>query len=289
MIPPPAVPARHRVSPDSDVYITQSSQRRHIAHFPSASHFVSFSTLCLPGLRLPLRRLGPILSRRGTPMLHRNHRSPRNASRSSRHPLGLKIRLEELEPRFLLSTYVVDDPGTGSLGGSVPGETFEGTITLESAIEQVNLDGFGTIKFSGPMDIITLGLPAITADGVTIDGGGARHGGARGNKLRARRTGPRAATSRETMNRSQESQSRDARKWGLLLRATTTRSAITGPPLTMATASMSSATTILWQTTRAAPTAQAPNRWETRVSASRLTVTQTKSSTMSSRQTKVAA
>ncbi len=76
-----------------------------------------------------------------------------------------------------VAPYVVNDPGDEPLDPSVgPGETYLGTITLRSAIEQVNIDGnsgspSGFIGFASPMDIdVYSQLDTITAPGVTIDG-----------------------------------------------------------------------------------------------------------------------
>ena len=78
----------------------------------------------------------------------------------------------ELEPRRLLSAYVVNDSSDLPLDPAIgPGETANGTITLRSAIQQVDIDGTGSIGFASSMTITTSGLPTITASGVTIDGG----------------------------------------------------------------------------------------------------------------------
>ncbi|HKI18250.1 MAG TPA: hypothetical protein VKA15_10230, partial [Isosphaeraceae bacterium] len=72
--------------------------------------------------------------------------------------------LVELETRWLLSGYVVNDSGdlpldidpkTGLplLG---PALTENGTITLRSAIQQVNMDGGGSIDFESAMTITPL-------------------------------------------------------------------------------------------------------------------------------------
>ena len=97
-------------------------------------------------------------------------RSSMNTSRSSRRRIKSKFRLEELEPRLLLSSYLVNDPGDSPLGSTHPGETAAGTITLRSAIQQVNIDGGGEISFlpGPPILIVTTGLPPITASGVSI-------------------------------------------------------------------------------------------------------------------------
>ena len=94
----------------------------------------------------------------------KNHRSIWRAFRPG---------LLHLEDRRLLATYIVDDPYAGGLGMYMPpGETQYGTITLESAIEQVNIDGGGSIGFSRAMTIDVAGdLSAITAPDVTINGG----------------------------------------------------------------------------------------------------------------------
>jgi hypothetical protein len=79
----------------------------------------------------------------------------------------------ELERRWMLSAYTVDDPGDAPLDmNKPPGETSDGTITLRSAIEQINIDGSGTITFAGGMTVsVESQLDPITASGVTIDGG----------------------------------------------------------------------------------------------------------------------
>ncbi len=71
------------------------------------------------------------------------------------------------------SSYTVNDPGDAPLDKTIgPGETAAGTITLRSAIEQVNIDGGGSITFAGSMNIsVNSQLDTITAPGVTIDGG----------------------------------------------------------------------------------------------------------------------
>jgi parallel beta-helix repeat protein len=76
----------------------------------------------------------------------------------------------ELESRSLLSGYIVNDSGNAPLDPAVgPAETSSGTITLLSAIEQVNLDGSGFIGFQGPMTIKpNAAYPAITAANVSI-------------------------------------------------------------------------------------------------------------------------
>jgi len=81
-----------------------------------------------------------------------------------------QLRLEELERRRLL--YAVNDPGDAPLDPAKgPAETASGTITLRSAIEQINLGG-GSVTFSGPMTIaVGSELDAITAPDVSIDGG----------------------------------------------------------------------------------------------------------------------
>ncbi|MGP0065234.1 MAG: beta strand repeat-containing protein [Isosphaeraceae bacterium] len=84
---------------------------------------------------------------------------------------GFKPFLFELDERCLLSMYIVNDPGDAPLGGGPPGETCDGTITLRSAIQQVDSDGGGSIGFAGAMTIEPYDLPAITAPGVTINGG----------------------------------------------------------------------------------------------------------------------
>ena len=78
------------------------------------------------------------------PMFHRtNHVRP--------------LRLDQLESRRLLDTYTVnddfsDDPLDSSVG---KGKTILDTITLRSAIQQINRDGGGEIDFAnnlGPID-----------------------------------------------------------------------------------------------------------------------------------------
>ncbi len=78
-----------------------------------------------------------------------------------------------LETRRLLSTYIVNDPGDAPLDSHVgPGETADRTITLRSAIEQINIDGSGLIGFASAMTIsVESQLDPISAPGVTIDGG----------------------------------------------------------------------------------------------------------------------
>ena len=100
--------------------------------------------------------------------LRRRQRGRVETSLRSRLPLCL----EELERRRLLA-YTVNDPGDAPLDPDKgPAETSSGTVTLRSAIEQVNDDGGGLIAFAGPMTIsIGSQLDALTAPGVTIDGG----------------------------------------------------------------------------------------------------------------------
>ncbi len=92
--------------------------------------------------------------------------------RSFRRPKW-KPELMELELRRLLSAYIVNDPGDAPLDSAVgAGETATGTITLRSAIEQVNIDDSGSITFGSAMTIsVESQLDPITAAGVTIDGG----------------------------------------------------------------------------------------------------------------------
>jgi len=82
--------------------------------------------------------------------------------------------LVELETRWLLSGYVVNDSGDLFLDiQKGPAETENGTITLRSAIEQVNIDGGGSIGFASAMTITPLSaLDPITAPYVTIVGPG---------------------------------------------------------------------------------------------------------------------
>jgi hypothetical protein len=79
--------------------------------------------------------------------------------------------LEILEARRLL--YAVNDPGDAPLDPMKgPAETSSGTITLRSAIEQVDIDGHGSITFNGAMTVsVGSQLPSVTAADVTIDGG----------------------------------------------------------------------------------------------------------------------
>jgi hypothetical protein len=74
------------------------------------------------------------------------------------------------------ATYLVNDPGDEPLDPNFgDGLTSSGTITLRSAIEQVNIDDISgeSIGFAFPMDIsVNSQLDAITAPGVTIDGSG---------------------------------------------------------------------------------------------------------------------
>ena len=76
-------------------------------------------------------------------------------------------------PPSSTSSYTVNDSGDAPLDSAIgPGETSTGKITLRSAIEQVNIDGGGSITFAGSMNItVNSQLDAITAPGVTIDGG----------------------------------------------------------------------------------------------------------------------
>lgn len=88
-------------------------------------------------------------------------------SRASRY----RPAVLELEPRRLLSTYIVNDSSDLALDPAMgPGMTENGTVSLRSAIQQVNIDGSGSIDFVAPMAITTSGLPTITASRVTIDG-----------------------------------------------------------------------------------------------------------------------
>ena len=84
---------------------------------------------------------------------------------------GLCAGIELLEERCVL--YAVNSPGDLPLDPKIgPAETADGTITLRSAIEQINIDGSGSITFSGAMTInVGSQLDAITASGLTIDGG----------------------------------------------------------------------------------------------------------------------
>ncbi len=102
-----------------------------------------------------------------------DHRRPRRGADGHRlRRNSYRPTVIELEPRRLLSAYVVDDSSDLPLDpGKGPGETVNGTITVRSAIQQVNIDGSGSIGFAFPMSITTSGLPVVTANGVTIDGG----------------------------------------------------------------------------------------------------------------------
>ncbi len=78
----------------------------------------------------------------------------------------------ELEERRLLSNYVVNDQSDIPLApGKGPGKTQNETITLRSAIEQVDLDGGGSITFARAMTIVTTGDLVVSAPDVTINGG----------------------------------------------------------------------------------------------------------------------
>ena len=110
-----------------------------------------------------------------------NPRSKQNRAKN-RKPSRRRLRpvLVELERRWLLSTHIVDDPGDFPLDiQNGPAETENGTITLRSAIEQVNIDGGGSIGFASaititpftPYDPITARNVAIVGPGtVVIDG-----------------------------------------------------------------------------------------------------------------------
>ncbi len=96
---------------------------------------------------------------------------PPRRSRTRRRRRLTIFRAEELEPRSLLSNFIVNDPGSGTLDPTQPpGETSTGTITLESAIEQVNIDGSGSITFARSMMIFPGSALVVTASDVTIDG-----------------------------------------------------------------------------------------------------------------------
>jgi Bacterial Ig-like domain (group 3) len=104
----------------------------------------------------------------------RSHRSRARIYRNRRN--GVRPIVTLLEERWLLSTYVVNDSGDAALDSAVgPAETSDGTITLRSAIEQVNIDGGGTINFAEAMTINPASpLPDIGApaeiDGTTAPG-----------------------------------------------------------------------------------------------------------------------
>ncbi len=104
----------------------------------------------------------------------------RSTSRSARLRREFHLGMDWLESRTLLSavasvpTFIVNSNGDQPLANPVAGgnaETSLGTITLRSAIEQANLDGSGTINFSGPMTIdVGSQLDPITASNVSIVG-----------------------------------------------------------------------------------------------------------------------
>ncbi len=82
------------------------------------------------------------------PSGHIHFRVGRESRRKARI---LRFRLEELEKRRLLS-YTVNDSGDAPLDPSKgPAETSNGTISLRSAIQQVDIDGSGEIDFSVSM------------------------------------------------------------------------------------------------------------------------------------------
>ncbi len=97
----------------------------------------------------------------------------RDRSKGRKHRCRLqkktRPRVLALETRRLLS-YVVNDSGDLPLDPTMgPGETSAGTITLRSAIDQINLDGGGDIFFGVPqVDCSTLPDIAVPA---FIDGG----------------------------------------------------------------------------------------------------------------------
>ena len=99
----------------------------------------------------------------GAPLANGEPRPPRRPA--------FRAGIELLEERCVL--YAVNSPGDLPLDTMMgPAETADGTITLRSAIEQINIDGTGSITFSGAMTInVGSQLDAITASGVTIDGG----------------------------------------------------------------------------------------------------------------------
>ncbi len=105
-----------------------------------------------------------------------DHRPTRRAPRSTRRTKLTLLRFEELERRRLLATYTVndylsDDPLDPSVG---PAMTAIGTITLRSAIQQIDIDGGGEIDFEsnlGPISQWNNALePAVTVPAV-INGG----------------------------------------------------------------------------------------------------------------------
>src|SRR5208337_119588 len=130
------------------------------------------------------RTISPAAARPSAPgsftmLSHRTRRRPaynRHTQRKRMRPV-----LVELETRWLLSGYVVNDSGdlpldidpkTGLplLG---PALTENGSITLRSAIQQVNMDGGGSIDFESAMTITPLApYDSITAPYVTIVGPG---------------------------------------------------------------------------------------------------------------------
>ncbi len=93
------------------------------------------------------------------------------ASPAGRRRRVCRAGIELLEERCVL--YAVNNAGDLPLDSNKgPAETVNGTITLRSAIEQINIDGSGSITFSGAMTInVGSQLDPITASGVTIDGG----------------------------------------------------------------------------------------------------------------------
>ena len=104
---------------------------------------------------------------------------------NSRHQLRVRSRsqnrvmyphFEALEGRRLL-TYTVNDNGEFDLNPNLdpsmgPAKTDLGTITLYSAIEQIEIDGSGEIDFASNItEIVPIGfVPHITVPAI-IDGG----------------------------------------------------------------------------------------------------------------------
>ncbi len=84
-----------------------------------------------------------------------------------------QLCLEELETRRLLN-YTVNDGGDAPLDPSKgPAETSSGSITLRSAIQQIDMDGGGEIDFSVSMitcsDLPTIDVPAFVNGGAVGD------------------------------------------------------------------------------------------------------------------------
>jgi Right handed beta helix region len=103
----------------------------------------------------------------------RTHRTRAEIYRQRRN--RVRPTVTQLEARWLLSIYTINSAGDAPLDPSMPpGETSDGSITLRSAIQQVDLDGYGDIltDFVAPTTI-TLQSPLPTIDvPATIDGFG---------------------------------------------------------------------------------------------------------------------